>query len=115
MFLEQTWHGGSGRQYDFQVHDSDAHWPYWSGVYLLCSRGADGWNVHHVGNCYNLSETLARRRSLPAGALQATHVHVLLESNPITRKRITRDLITAFRRNQRSATAPMLAPLSQVA
>lgn len=116
MTLEQTWRGLSGHSYDFQVYPSQSNWPYWGGIYLFCSRNQSGWTIHYIGECHNLSKALSadKNHSIHSSALNATHVHVLLESDPLHRHRMKKDLILALRPSF-NAKLRISEKLSQVA
>ncbi len=116
MLLEQTWRGVSNNRYDFQVHPNQSSWPYWGGVYMLCSKNELGWVVHYIGDSDDLSKTLTPGddNELHSSALYATHVHIILGSDPMKRKRIARDL-TAALQPVYNANVNVLEQLSQVA
>ncbi len=116
MTLEQTWGGLSGRKYDFQIYSNGSDWPFWGGIYLFCSRNQLGWDVHYIGECNDLCEKLrpCDKTSLNSSALCATHVHILLESDPLRRQRMKKDLVRALKPSYNKKSPPSRR-LSQVA
>ncbi len=116
MLLEHNWRGVTNSRYEFQVHSNDSAWPYWGGVYMLCSRSELGWVVHYIGETDDLSEALTpgNDSELHSSALYATHVHFMLCCDPLERKRASRDLTAAL---QPAFNLPVniLEPLSKVA
>ncbi len=99
MLLEKIWLGVSNRRYRFQIYPGNSSWPYWSGIYMLCSQTELDWNVHYINACNNLHTALTPGRNLltHSSALCASHVHILLCSDSLQKQNITIDLITALR------------------
>lgn len=108
MTLEQTWRGLSDRHYDFQIYSNESDWPFWGGIYMFCSRTQLGWDVHYIGECNDLSEKLSpcNKTSLNSSALCSTHVHILLESDPLRRRRMKKDLVSALKPSYNTKPSP---------
>lgn len=94
MVEKCDWPLGNGGYLQFDIYTQNTRWNSVGGLYVFTYQRGDNWIAVYVGETDDFGLRIPNHERLTeAGQLGATHIHALVVSQEIERKRFERVLI----------------------